>query len=190
MENQTGGDLVVKEIYLSIVIPAYNEEDNIQVLYEKLSFECKKMDQDYEIIFVDDGSDDRTFKLLCELQLQDSSVKVIKLSRNHGHQLALSAGIDNASGKYTITMDSDLQHPPEMIPSFIEEAKKGFDIIDNMGIIGKLDTKTKPLALLTGRRMKSRGLVYIYPMPRAMEKTEHSMCINDRSGSISPRMVI
>lgn len=129
MENQTGGDLVVKETYLSIVIPAYNEEDNIQALYEKLSFECKKIDQDYEIIFVDDGSDDSTFKLLCELQSQDSSVKIIKLSRNHGHQLALSAGIDNASGEYTITMDSDFQHPPEMIPQFLEEGKKGFDIV-------------------------------------------------------------
>ena len=122
----------MKEIYLSIVIPAYNEEDNIQALYEKLTFECEKIDQDYEVIFVDDGSDDSTFELLCELQLKDSSVKVIRLSRNHGHQLALSAGIDNASGKYNITMDSDLQHPPEMIPSFIEEAEKGFDIVSGV----------------------------------------------------------
>ena len=122
----------MKETYLSIVIPAYNEEDNIQALYEKLSFECKKIDQEYEIIFVDDGSDDSTFKLLCELQLKDSSIKIIKLSRNHGHQLALSAGIDHASGEYTITMDSDLQHPPAMISSFIEEAKKGYDIISGV----------------------------------------------------------
>ena len=71
-----------------------------------------------------------------------------------------------------------------------KESKKRFDIIDNMGILGKLDIRTKPLALLMGRRMKSRGLVYIYPMPRAMEKIEHSMCINDRSGPVSPRMVI
>ena len=122
----------MKGTYLSIVIPAYNEEDNIQPLYEKLSYECKKIDKDYEIIFVDDGSDDSTFKLLCELQSKDPSIKIIKLSRNHGHQLALSAGIDNASGEYTITMDCDLQHPPEMIPSFIEEAKKGFDIISGV----------------------------------------------------------
>ena len=124
----------MKETYLSIVIPAYNEEDNIQALYEKLSFECKKIDQDYEIIFVDDGSDDSTFKLLCELQSKNSSVKIIKLSRNHGHQLALSAGIDNACGDYTITMDSDFQHPPEMIPQFLEEGKKGFDIVTGVKV--------------------------------------------------------
>jgi len=73
---------------------------------------------------------------------------------------------------------------------FIKESKKRLDIIDNMGILGKLDIKTKPLVLLMGRRMKSRGLVYIYPMPRAMEKTEHSMSTYDCSGLISPRMVI
>jgi dolichol-phosphate mannosyltransferase len=107
----------------------FNEQENILVFYEKLVSECRKLHGAFEIIFVDDGSTDNTITLLCELQNKDNSIKVIKLSRNHGHQLALSAGIDHAVGDYAITMDADLQHPPELIPRFLEKAVKGFDIV-------------------------------------------------------------
>lgn len=117
------------EIYLSIVIPVYNEEENVRVIHEKLHEECQKINKTYELIFVDDGSCDDTIRMLCEIQTKDSLVRIIKLSRNHGHQIALSAGLDHAEADYTITMDADLQHPPEMIPKFLEAAEKGYEIV-------------------------------------------------------------
>ena len=115
--------------FLSVVVPVFNEQENILAFYEKLTSECHKLRETFEIIFVDDGSTDNTVNLLCELQNRDGSLKIIKLSRNHGHQLALSAGIDHAGGDYAITMDADLQHPPELIPKFLDEAGRGFDIV-------------------------------------------------------------
>ncbi|MDY7034647.1 MAG: glycosyltransferase family 2 protein [Thermodesulfobacteriota bacterium] len=119
----------MKEIKLSIIIPVYNEEDNIPTLYKKLSIECREINKNYEIIFVDDGSTDKTLSLLIELQSKNPTLKIIKLSRNHGHQLALSAGIDYSSGEFTLTMDADLQHPPELISKFLKEAEAGYDIV-------------------------------------------------------------
>lgn len=123
---------MVKDIFLSVVIPVYNEEENVKVLYERLTRECKKINREYEIIFVDDDSYDNTVSILSEFQAKDKSVKIIKLSKNHGHQLALSAGLDYSQGKYVITMDADLQHPPELIPKFLEEAQKGFEIVNGV----------------------------------------------------------
>jgi glycosyltransferase involved in cell wall biosynthesis len=112
----------MNRICLSIVVPVYNEEENIMYLYEKLMVECEKINKDYEIIFVDDGSHDNTVNILCNIQSTDPLVKIIKLSRNYGHQIALSAGLDHSAGDYTLTMDADIQHPPELIPKFLEKA--------------------------------------------------------------------
>lgn len=119
----------MKSVYLSIVVPVFNEQENVQFLHEKLSDECRKIKKNYEIIYVDDGSTDKTIEIICSIQTVDPSVRIIKLSRNHGHQIALSAGLDHSEGEFTITMDADLQHPPELIPEFLKKASEGYDVV-------------------------------------------------------------
>jgi dolichol-phosphate mannosyltransferase len=117
------------KILYSVVIPIYNEEDNIPVLYEKLVDIFKNIDGNHEIIFVDDGSSDSSWSLLNEIHRRDNNVKIFKFSRNFGHQIAISAGIDFAHGDAIITMDGDLQDPPELIPKLIEKWKEGYKVV-------------------------------------------------------------
>ena len=116
---------------ISIVIPAYNEEKNLTVIHERLSkvFSSLK-NYNYEIIFVNDGSNDGTQEKLEELATQFSEIKFIEFSRNFGGQVALKAGLDNACGDAAITLDADLQHPPELIPEMISKWENGCDIIN------------------------------------------------------------
>lgn len=116
-------------IAVSTVIPLFNEENNVTILYEKLKSVLEKLAKNYEIILVDDGSTDRTYQLICDIQKNDSHIRIIKLRRNFGQTSALSAGIDLASGDTIITMDGDLQHDPEEIPLFLKEIEKGFDVV-------------------------------------------------------------
>ena len=115
---------------ISIVIPVFCEENNIQKLYEQLE-EVTKDIQDYnwEYIFVNDGSPDGSFTELQKLARLDKKVKILNLSRNFGKEIALSAGVEAASGGAVITMDADLQHPPELIPDMIKKWEEGIDII-------------------------------------------------------------
>jgi dolichol-phosphate mannosyltransferase len=113
---------------ISVIIPAYNEEDNVAVLAEKLVGILKDFVQ-YEVIFIDDGSNDNTLQILKRLHEEDGNVNFISFSRNFGHQNALKAGFDFANGDCVISMDADLQHPPELIPKMIESWLKGYDII-------------------------------------------------------------
>ncbi len=113
---------------ISVIIPAYNEAGNIKIIARKVSEQLKN-EGDYEIIFVDDGSKDATLKEIKELAGNESSIKFISLSRNFGHQKALKAGLDQADGDCVISMDADLQHPPELIGELIEKWKAGFDIV-------------------------------------------------------------
>jgi len=115
--------------YLSIVIPLFNEEEVVPKLLPELGAVCGSLGQSYEIILVDDGSNDRTPLLLKEAAASDSRLKVLKFSRNFGHQAAFNAGIDFAQGEVVVTMDGDLQHPPSLIPEFIKHAQAGFDIV-------------------------------------------------------------
>lgn len=120
-----------KENYdISIVIPIHNEETGIPELYKRLVQGLKVNAGPYEIIFVDDASSDGSFELLKELHEQNmTSVKVLKLSRNFGHQLAITAGLRVAQGKGVIVMDGDLQDPPEVIPEFIRKWQSGYEIV-------------------------------------------------------------
>lgn len=119
----------MKNNILSIVIPVYNEEDNIPVLYERLSEVLKGLEVDYEIVFVDDGSSDSSWEIIRELHKKDNSVRAIKFSRNFGHQIAITSGIDNAIGDAVITMDADLQDPPEVIPRLVDKWKAGYEVV-------------------------------------------------------------
>lgn len=114
---------------VSIVTPAFNEEKNIAPLYHRISEnldEIKNLD-DYEIIYVDDGSRDNTLKNIKEISKFDDRVKYISFSRNFGKESAMLAGLNYSSGDYVVIMDSDLQHPADLIKKMIFEAQKGFD---------------------------------------------------------------
>ena len=114
---------------ISVVIPAYNEEENIPMLYEKLKKVLDNLGEDYEIIFVDDGSTDRTYEVLKEIAQKDKKVKVIRFRRNFGQTAAMYAGFEHAKGDIIITMDADLQNDPEDIPRLLEKMKEGYDIV-------------------------------------------------------------
>jgi len=115
---------------ISIVIPAYNEGGNVALVHEKIKevFSGLK-NYDFEIIFVNDGSRDDTQQGLEELSRKFEEVKFIEFSRNFGHQPAVKAGMDHAHGNAVISMDGDLQHPPELIPQMIKKWEEGFDVV-------------------------------------------------------------
>ncbi|RLJ70031.1 glycosyltransferase involved in cell wall biosynthesis [Hydrogenivirga caldilitoris] len=114
---------------ISVVIPTYNEEENVPVLYEKLKGVLDSLNEEYEIIFVDDGSYDRTPEILKELADKDKRVKVIRFRRNYGQTAAMYAGFEYAKGDVIITMDADLQNDPEDIPKLLEKLQEGYDIV-------------------------------------------------------------
>jgi glycosyltransferase involved in cell wall biosynthesis len=113
---------------LSVVIPIHNEERSILPLYDRLTAVMDKLRKPYEILFVDDASSDRSFELLANLVETDHHLKVLRLRRNFGQTAALAAGFDEAQGEVIISMDGDLQHAPEDIPSLLAKIDEGFDI--------------------------------------------------------------
>ena len=120
----------MKEIKsVSIVIPVYNEEENIPLLYKELKEVLEKLPYDYEIIFVDDGSTDQTYEILQRLAQEDPKVKVVRFRRNYGQTAAMYAGFQYAKGDVIITMDGDLQNDPHDIPKLLEKIKEGYDIV-------------------------------------------------------------
>ncbi len=116
-------------LFCSIVLPVYNEEGNLEELYYRITKVMKKIDKPYEIIFVNDGSTDSSLEKMTSLHNQDKRVKILNLSRNFGHQIAITAGMDYAKGEVIIIMDADLQDPPEVIPRLLQEWEKGFDVV-------------------------------------------------------------
>ncbi len=115
--------------HISIVIPAYNEEDNIPILYEKLKGVLERLGREYEIIFVDDGSVDRTWERLKEIAEKDQRVKLIRFRKNYGQTAAMYAGFQHATGEVIITLDADLQNDPEDIPMLLQKLEEGYDIV-------------------------------------------------------------
>jgi glycosyltransferase involved in cell wall biosynthesis len=113
----------------SIVVPFHNEEENVTVMYARLKQVMEQVGDSFELVLVDDGSSDRTYKLLEEIAAVDSRVLVIKLRRNFGQTSALAAGFDHASGDFIFAMDGDLQHDPNEIPNFIEKLEEGYDVV-------------------------------------------------------------
>lgn len=118
-----------RNVYLSVVLPAYNEEENIKILYANVKKALDALKRTYEIIFIDDGSTDNTFAVLQDLYKGDSTLKLIKLRKNFGQTPAMSAGIDNAEGDIIITMDSDLQNDPQDIENLLKKLDEGYDIV-------------------------------------------------------------
>jgi len=113
----------------SIVVPFHNEEENVTVLYARLKQAMEQVGDSFEMVLVDDGSNDRTYKLLEEIAAVDSRVLVVKLRRNFGQTSALAAGFDHATGEFILAMDGDLQHDPSDIPAFVEKLDEGYDVV-------------------------------------------------------------
>jgi glycosyltransferase involved in cell wall biosynthesis len=118
-----------KNLQISIVVPFYNEEENIEELYDQLTRVLKGLRVSYELIFINDGSTDRSQDILIKVFGSDKAVKVIRLRKNFGQTAALQAGFDHAKGEVIITMDGDLQHDPEDIPKLLAPLEQGSDIV-------------------------------------------------------------
>ena len=117
---------------VSIVVPVYNEEGNIRPFYQAICETMSRLPYDWELLFVDDGSEDGSWQILEKLAQKDSRVQPMQLSRNMGHQLALTCGMDHAEGDAVITMDGDMQHPPSLIPTLTERWEQGYDIVQTI----------------------------------------------------------
>jgi len=117
------------EPYISVVIPVYNEEESIEALYKELKSVLDNIKKTYEIIFVDDGSTDKSFEILEKLHNKDKKVKVIKFRRNFGQTSAISAGFDFSRGEVIITLDGDLQNDPQDISKLLKKINKGYDVV-------------------------------------------------------------
>lgn len=115
--------------YLSVVIPVFNEQANLPALYDALNHVLKASGRSYEIIFVDDGSSDRSLEILKDLQAHDSNLVIVEFSRNFGQHAAIFGGFDQARGQIVITLDADLQNPPEAIPSLVAKIEEGYDVV-------------------------------------------------------------
>jgi len=132
--DQNPANLSNTTSHISIVIPAYNEDGNVPTLYARLMGVLPALQMAWEIIFVDDGSTDRTWDRIVALHSQDGRVKGLRLSRNFGHQYALFAGLTQATGQAVVSMDADLQHPPDVLPELVNEWRKGNKIVHTIRV--------------------------------------------------------
>ncbi|MGA2140800.1 MAG: glycosyltransferase family 2 protein [Brevinematales bacterium] len=132
-----------KDVTISIVVPMYNESENIEKFYATLAGVLEGTGESFEIICVNDGSKDDTLDRLVELSGKDKRVKVVDFSRNFGKEIALSAGLDFSSGSAVIPIDADLQDPPELIPELVRKWREGFDVVTARRIKRKGETWLK-----------------------------------------------
>ena len=119
----------VKRLILSIVVPVYNEEENVSLLFEKIQSVCEAIGETYEVLFVDDGSQDETFAVLSELSKRKPELRVIRFQENAGQTAAMAAGFEFAQGQWIISMDGDLQNDPADIPKLLEKLDEGYDLV-------------------------------------------------------------
>jgi glycosyltransferase involved in cell wall biosynthesis len=149
-----------QKVALSIVVPVMNEEQNVQPLYQKLSDQLNSLGQNYEVIFVDDGSTDNTFKELKKIHDEHpGTIQVIRFRRNFGKTPALVAGFSRCQGEIIFTMDGDLQDDPEEIPNFLEKINEGYDLVSGWKF-PRLDpiSKTFPSRVFNGLVSKMTGV--------------------------------
>ncbi len=126
---------------LSVVIPVFNEEENIPVLYRRLTDALETLGRRYEAVFVDDGSRDRSAALLSEIARRDPRVRLVEFNRNYGQHAAVFAGLEHSRGEIVVTMDADLQNHPEEIPKLVSKMEEGFDIVGGL----RMDRRDSPL---------------------------------------------
>lgn len=119
---------------ISIVVPVFNEQDNIDNFYQEVVKHMEPQPYNFELIFIDDGSRDATPLILERLVNSDNRIRALILARNFGHQVALSCGLDHANGDAVITMDGDMQHPPEMLPELLAQWENGFQVVQTVRV--------------------------------------------------------
>ena len=142
---------------LSVIVPCYNEEAVLGETHRRLSEVLEGIsDVEYEIVYVDDGSRDRTGQILCALQGSDDHVRVVRFSRNFGHQTAVTAGLEHAKGDAVVLIDADLQDPPEVIPDFVERWREGYHVAYGVRIDRPGETKFKLATARSFYRMLGR----------------------------------
>ena len=124
-------------IYVDLIIPMYNEEDALGIFHRRLCAVIDDLPYTFRILYVDDGSQDGTARQLEDLAASDRRVTLIELSRNFGHQAALTAGLDHSRGDFVITMDGDGEHPPELIPQMLSLAQAGYDVVLTQRVEGQ-----------------------------------------------------
>jgi glycosyltransferase involved in cell wall biosynthesis len=117
------------DVELSVVVPVYNEEQNLDYLFERLISVLNRLNMTYEIVCVNDGSKDNTIERLIEHHQQNPAIKVVNLSRNYGKEIALSAGLDYTTGDAVVPIDADLQDPPELIAELVAKWREGYDVV-------------------------------------------------------------
>jgi polyisoprenyl-phosphate glycosyltransferase len=140
-------ELIVPKSLVSLVVPVFNESQVISTFYDRSTKALSQLgDFEYEILFIDDGSSDDSYDQLVGFASQNPRVRVIKFSRNFGHQIAITAGIDHSRGDCVVVIDADLQDPPEVIPAMIERWREGFDVV--YGVRGVRDGESR-MKLLT-----------------------------------------
>lgn len=136
------------EVVYSIVVPVFNEESGLEELYRRLEGLMARLDGPAEVILVDDGSRDRSFSIIESICQRDARFQALRLSRNFGHQMALTAGCDYARGQATITMDADLQDPPEVILEMAQRWREGYELIYAVRRSREVDTPFKKYSAL------------------------------------------
>jgi len=151
---------------ISVVVPVFNEEDNIELLYARLKQVLDNLGKNYEIIFIDDGSTDKTPTLLHQIHKRDKKIEVVVFRRNFGQTAAISAGFDYARGEIIVTLDADLQNDPKDIPQLISKIEEGFDVVSGWRVKRKDPFLSRKLpshisnwliSLFTGVRLHDYG---------------------------------
>lgn len=151
---------------ISLVIPVYNESENIPELYQEIAESCRKLGRPHEMIFIDDGSNDDSFLRLKKIQTSDPKVKIIRLRKNFGQTASLSAGFDHARGRIIITLDADLQNDPQDFGLLVEKVEEGYDIVSGWRVKRKDRFLTRRLpsavanwliSLITGVKLHDYG---------------------------------
>jgi glycosyltransferase involved in cell wall biosynthesis len=141
---------------LSIVVPVYDERQVLSEFHERLSAVLDALGTSAEILYVDDGSRDGSFDLIAELQQHDRRLTAVRLSRNFGKEVAVTAGLDHCQGEAAVIIDADLQHPPELIPSLVEQWRAGFDVVYARRIERQGETALKKLTAKSFYRLMER----------------------------------
>ncbi|MFN3414417.1 MAG: glycosyltransferase family 2 protein, partial [Thermoanaerobaculum sp.] len=143
-------------VELSVVVPVFNEEENLPELYRRLKAVLSTAVSSWEVLFVDDGSRDRSWELISGLAESDPHVRGLRFSRNFGHQMAFAAGLDHARGQAVVIMDADLQDPPELIPQLLAKYREGFEVVYAVRVARHGETFFKKLTAKLFYRLLAR----------------------------------
>jgi len=149
---------------LCVVVPAFNESEGLREFHARLGAVLDRLDLDGEVLYVDDGSKDDTYAIMCELRDADPRVATLRLSRNFGKELALTAGLDAADADAVIVIDADLQDPPELIPAFVQHWREGYDVVYGTRSTRAGETRLKKFTSAAFYRIMQR--LSATPLPR------------------------